>query len=182
MFSYFCAKQTKLNLTIYISRICWNIFRTINNFLRVKSWCSRKVAQRSEKMLIFYCSKFWHFRVDGTGGAEGAQAPPSFLDLCSKNFKISQIWAENFFFYLVVPPHKKFASVHPAKILIKIGSVLLDFNLTQHVLKKWVWLKHFFNIFSSVLVNQPNRTFWPFFVRNYRTEPNFALFWHLYMI
>ena len=52
-------------------------------------------------------------RVDGTGGAEGAQAPPSFLDLCSKNFKISQIWAENFFFYLVVPPHKKFASVHP---------------------------------------------------------------------
>ena len=40
-------------------------------------------------------------------GAEGAQAlRPSFLDLCSKNFKISQIWAENFFFYLVVPPIK----------------------------------------------------------------------------
>ena len=60
MFSYFYAKQTKLNLTIDISRICWNIFRTINNFLSVKSWCSRKVAQRSEKMLIFYCSKLWH--------------------------------------------------------------------------------------------------------------------------
>ena len=47
------------------------------------------------------------------GGAEGAQAPPSFLDLYSKNFKISKIRDENFFFYLVVPPHKKFASVHP---------------------------------------------------------------------
>ena len=46
-------------------------------------------------------------------GGEGAQAPPSFLDLFSKNFKISQIRDENFFFYLVVPPHKKFASVHP---------------------------------------------------------------------
>ena len=52
------------------------------------------------------------FRVDGTGGAEGAQAPPSFLDLYSKNFKNSQIRDENFFFYLVVPPHKNFASVH----------------------------------------------------------------------
>ena len=51
--------------------------------------------------------------MDGTGGAEGAQAPPSFLDLYSKNFKIYQIRDENFFFYLVVPPHKKFASVHP---------------------------------------------------------------------
>ena len=38
---------------------------------------------------------------------------PSFLDLYSKNFKISQIWEEIYFFYLVVPPHKKFASVHP---------------------------------------------------------------------
>ena len=36
-------------------------------------------------------------RVDGTGGAEGAQAPPSFLDLYSKNFKISQIRKEIFF-------------------------------------------------------------------------------------
>ena len=36
-------------------------------------------------------------RVDGTGGAGGAQAPPSFLDLYSKNFKISQIRDENFF-------------------------------------------------------------------------------------
>ena len=52
-------------------------------------------------------------RVDGTGGAEGAQAPPSFVDLYSKNFKISQIREEIFLFYLVVPPHKKFASVHP---------------------------------------------------------------------
>ena len=33
------------------------------------------------------------------GGAEGAQAPPSFLDLCSKNYKISQIREENSFFY-----------------------------------------------------------------------------------
>ena len=57
--------------------------------------------------------EFMAFRVDGTGGAEGAQAPPSFLDLCSKNYKISQIREENSFFYLVVPPHKKFASVHP---------------------------------------------------------------------
>ena len=53
------------------------------------------------------------YRMDGTGGAEGAQAPPSFLDLYSKNFKISQTREEIFFFYLVVPPHKKFASVHP---------------------------------------------------------------------
>ena len=30
-----------------------------------------------------------HTRVDGTGGAEGAQAPPPFLDLYSKNFKNS---------------------------------------------------------------------------------------------
>ena len=37
------------------------------------------------------------YRVDGTGGAEGAQAPPSFLDLYSKNFKISQIREEIFF-------------------------------------------------------------------------------------
>ena len=59
-------------------------------------------------------------RVDGTGGAEGAQAPPSFLDLCSKNYKISQIREENSFFYLVVPPHKKFASVHPDGILIHL--------------------------------------------------------------
>ena len=36
-------------------------------------------------------------RVDGTGGAEGAQAPPSFLDLYSKNLKISQILEELFF-------------------------------------------------------------------------------------
>ena len=49
-----------------------------------------------------------------TGWTErGGTGLPSFLDLYSKNFKISQIWAENFFFYLVVPPHKKFASVHP---------------------------------------------------------------------
>ena len=55
------------------------------------------------------------------GGRGGTGPPPSFLDLCSKNFKISQIWAENFFFYLVVPPHKKFASVHPGyKIYQKI--------------------------------------------------------------
>ena len=70
------------------------------------------------------CSTTWNLylrsydtRVDGTGGAEGAQAPPSFLDLCSKNYKISQIREENSFFYLVVPPHKKFASVHPGKYI-----------------------------------------------------------------
>ena len=36
-------------------------------------------------------------RVDGTGGAEGALAPPSFLDLCSKNFKISKFGQKTFF-------------------------------------------------------------------------------------
>ena len=60
--------------------------------------------------------QFLFSRVDGTGGAEGAQAPPSFLDLYNKNFKISQIRDEIFFFYLVMPPHKKFASVHPARL------------------------------------------------------------------
>ena len=62
-------------------------------------------------------------RVDGTGGAGGAQAPPSFLDLCSKNYKISQIREENSFFSLVVPPHKKFVSVNPAMLLKKFKNI-----------------------------------------------------------
>ena len=70
-------------------------------------------------------------RVDGTGGAEGAQAPPSFLDLHSKNFKISQIWGENFFFYLVVPPHKKFASVHPD--IYHLMNILVNVKLNQGI-------------------------------------------------
>ena len=53
-------------------------------------------------------------------GGRGGTGPPSFLDLCSKNYKISQIREENSFFYLVVPPHKKFASVHPDGILIHL--------------------------------------------------------------
>ena len=69
----------------------------------------------------------------GGGGAEGAQAPPSFLDLYSKNFKISQIRDENFFFYLVVPPHKKIASVHPVRnnmivVIFVIISIFIQFQ------------------------------------------------------
>ena len=79
--------------------------------------------------------------MDGTGGAEGAQAPPSFLDLYSKNFKISQIRVENFFFYLVVPPHKKFASVHPdCKTMIMshdyFGKVSQIFTYVDQGMKK----------------------------------------------
>ena len=45
----------------------------------------------------------------------GGHRPESFLDLYSKNFKILQI-REDFFFYLVVFPNKKIASVHPEVI------------------------------------------------------------------
>ena len=45
-------------------------------------------------------------RVDGTGGARGAQAPPSFLDLYSKNFKNEQIFPKIYFFLSSRAPHK----------------------------------------------------------------------------
>ena len=44
----------------------------------------------------------------------GGTGPPSFLDSYSKNFKISQIWDENFFLFSRAP-HKKFAPVHPVQ-------------------------------------------------------------------
>ena len=48
-------------------------------------------------------------------GVEGGLQASIFLDLYSKNFKILQI-IEEFFFYLVVFPNKKIASVHPEVI------------------------------------------------------------------
>ena len=42
-------------------------------------------------------------------GGRGGTGPPSFLDLCSKNFEISQ----DILFSFLRAPHKKFASVHP---------------------------------------------------------------------
>ena len=75
------------------------------------------------------------YRMDGTGGAEGAQAPPSFLDLYSKNFKISQIREEFYFFYLVVPPHKKFASVHPAHAFITSNHFVRSYEIVR---TKWL--------------------------------------------
>ena len=53
-------------------------------------------------------------RVGGAGGFGGAQAPPSFSDLFSKNFQNLQHFHNFIFFYLVGPPNKKFASAHPA--------------------------------------------------------------------
>ena len=41
---------------------------------------------------------------------------PSFLDLYRKISKFHR--EEIYFFYLVVPPHKKFASVHPDKTTV----------------------------------------------------------------
>ena len=49
-------------------------------------------------------------RVDGTGGAEGAQAPPHLFWIYI--VKISQI-REEIFFLFSRASHKKFASVHP---------------------------------------------------------------------
>ena len=52
-------------------------------------------------------------RVGGAGGFGGAQAPPSFSDLFSKNFQNLQNFHNFIFFYLIGAPHKKFASAHP---------------------------------------------------------------------
>ena len=79
----------------------------------VKIKCDHNLMKCNWKKKQSYSTSYIVGRVDRTGGAEGAQALPSFLDSCSKNYKISQIREENSFFYLVVPPHKKFASVHP---------------------------------------------------------------------
>ena len=70
--------------------------------------CQEKTEERSFAVPIT-------LRGGGAGGFGGAQAPPSFSDLFSKNFQNLQNFHNFIFFYLVGPPHKKFASAHPGR-------------------------------------------------------------------
>ena len=100
-------------------------------FLFITQWLNTKKS-------LFNFVKFWIFLFHDevfqlflqggrNWGGQESTGPPSFLDLYSKNFKLSHIWGEIFFFYLVVPPHKKFASVHPVFLVYIIGHIWHDF-------------------------------------------------------
>ena len=73
--------------------------------------------------LILGCYRTPHSRECGTGGAGEAQAPPSFWDLFSKNFKNQQIFQNIFFPIQSCPPIK---------------------NLLPHTLSKTIQFQCFF--------------------------------------
>ena len=57
-------------------------------------------------------------RVDGTGGAGGAQAPPHLFWIYIVKISKFLKFGKKFFFLFsrVVPPHKRFASIHPGDV------------------------------------------------------------------
>ena len=78
-------------------------------------------------IVVYKCTPETRFSelLDGAelGGPRGTCAPPSFLDLCSKNFEISQDILFSFLRHFFVPPHKKIASAHPVLCTKKISEL-----------------------------------------------------------